>query len=80
MVVKNHGEIVADLPAAKLADEAPVYQRESKEPAYLSGVRNFTLDAIEDQDDPQGTLEKLCMAKYCVQKLGLSTIRPHGAC
>ena len=59
MVVKNHGEIVADLPAAKLADEAPVYQRESKEPAYLSGVRNFTLDAIEDQDDPQGTLEKL---------------------
>ena len=59
MVVKNHGEIVADLPAAKLADEAPVYQREAKEPAYLSGVRNFTLDAIEDQDDPQKTLEKL---------------------
>ena len=59
MVVKNHGEIVADLPAAKLADEAPVYQREAKEPAYLRGVRNFTLDAIEDQDDPQKTLEKL---------------------
>ncbi len=59
MVVKNHGEIVADLPAAKLADEAPVYQREAKEPAYLRGVRNFTLDAIEDQDDPKGTLEKL---------------------
>lgn len=59
MVVKNHGEIVADLPAAKLADEAPVYQREAKEPAYLSGVRNFTLDAIEDQDDPKGILEKL---------------------
>ena len=59
MVVKNHGEIVADLPAAKLADEAPVYQREAKEPAYLSGIRNFTLDAIEDQDDPQKTLEKL---------------------
>ena len=59
MVVKNHGEIVADLPAAKLADEAPVYQREAKEPAYLRGVRNFTLDAIEDQDDPHKTLEKL---------------------
>jgi len=59
MVVKNHGEVVADLPAAKLADEAPVYQREAKEPAYLSEVRNFTLDAIEDRDDPHETLEKL---------------------
>ena len=59
MVVKNHGEIVADLPAAKLADEAPIYQREAREPAYLNGIRDFTLDAIEDQDDPQKTLEKL---------------------
>src|SRR5476651_539012 len=35
MVVKNHGQIVADIPAKKLADEAPIYQRESREPAYL---------------------------------------------
>ena len=30
MVVKNHGEVVADLPASKLADEAPIYHREAK--------------------------------------------------
>src|SRR5437867_5857894 len=32
MFVKNHGQTVADIPAAKLADEAPVYRRESREP------------------------------------------------
>ena len=35
MVVKNHGEVVATVPAAKLADEAPLYHRDSKEPEYL---------------------------------------------
>jgi phosphoribosylformylglycinamidine synthase len=59
MVVKNHGEVVADLPAAKLADEAPVYHREAKEPAYLDEVRNFTLGGIDDCDDPERALEKL---------------------
>src|SRR3954452_14581943 len=43
MVVRNNGQIVADIPAKKLADEAPVYQREAQEPAYLESVRSFTL-------------------------------------
>ena len=37
MVVRHHGRIVADIPAKKLADEAPVYEPESLEPAYLEG-------------------------------------------
>src|SRR5581483_12345096 len=36
MVVKHHGKIVVDVPAKKLADEAPVYQRDAQEPAYLA--------------------------------------------
>src|SRR6202012_2844820 len=32
MVVKNRGAVVAEIPAKKLADEAPVYQREFREP------------------------------------------------
>ena len=28
MVVKHHGKVVADIPAKKIADESPVYQRE----------------------------------------------------
>jgi len=53
MVVKNHGQVVADIPAKKLADEAPIYQRDSREPAYLAGVRAFrwesdTTDAVSN--------------------------------
>ena len=59
MVVKNHGEVVADLPASKLADDAPIYHREAKEPAYLAEVRSFTLAGVEDVEDPTEALEKL---------------------
>src|SRR5205807_4770519 len=44
MVVRHHGRLVADIPANKLADEAPMYQREAREPAYLKAVREFTLE------------------------------------
>ncbi|MEC8927616.1 MAG: phosphoribosylformylglycinamidine synthase subunit PurL [Verrucomicrobiota bacterium] len=59
MVVKNSGSVVADLPASQLADDAPIYHREAKEPAYLEGVRDFTLDGIDDLDDPAKALERL---------------------
>src|SRR6266480_3191864 len=44
MMVRNNGQLVADIPARKLADEAPLYQREAREPEYLKAVRSFTLD------------------------------------
>src|SRR4051812_10373977 len=59
MVVKHHGKVVADITARKLADEAPVYQRESQEPAYLKEVRSFTLNGIADSADPIGDLKTL---------------------
>jgi phosphoribosylformylglycinamidine synthase len=59
MVVKHGGKIVADIPAAKLANEAPVYQREFREPAYLKTVRAFTLSKIPDTTDPTTTLRTL---------------------
>ncbi len=46
MVVKNHGAPVADIPAKKLADEAPLYEREFREPEYLKAVRAFTLAGV----------------------------------
>src|SRR3569832_152819 len=48
MVVRNHGQVVADIPASKLADDAPLYQREAREPAYLQAVRAFTLGQVQD--------------------------------
>src|SRR5687767_12903588 len=59
MVVKNHGQLVADIPAAKLADDAPVYQREFKEPAYLEQVRAFTLQGTPAMKDPVADLKTL---------------------
>jgi len=59
MVVKNHGAVVADIPAAKLANDAPVYQRESREPAYFKETRAFTLDRLPDLADPVPVLPQL---------------------
>lgn len=59
MVVKHHGRVVADIPAKKLADEAPVYQRESKEPDYLQAVRAFSLNGVADWLEPVAVLKKL---------------------
>jgi phosphoribosylformylglycinamidine synthase len=56
MVVKHHGKVVADIPAKKIADESPVYQRDSKEPEYLKEVRAFRLDQIPQTPDPRRDL------------------------
>ena len=59
MVVKQHGKIVADIPAKKIADESPVYQRDAQEPAYLKEVRAFRLDQIPATQDARADLLKL---------------------
>lgn len=59
MVVRHAGKIVADIPASKLADDAPVYQRESKEPAYLQAVRAFTLDQVPTISNPTENLKAI---------------------
>ncbi len=59
MVVRHHGKVVADIPARKIADESPVYQREAKEPEYLKQVRAFTLAGVPDTQDPLAHLKAL---------------------
>lgn len=59
MVVKHHGQVVADIPAKKLADEAPLYYREAQEPEYLQDVRAFTLAALTAPTDLAGCLPAL---------------------
>ena len=59
MVVKHHGKVVADIPAKKIADESPVYQRDASEPEYLKEVRAFRLDGIADCQSPIADLKKL---------------------
>jgi phosphoribosylformylglycinamidine synthase II len=59
MVVKHNGMVVADIPARKLADEAPVYHPQSSEPAYLKSVREFSLASVPISSDPAADLKKL---------------------
>ena len=59
MVVKQHGKVVADIPAKKIADESPVYQREAQEPEYLKEVRAFRLDVVADTKSPGDDFKKL---------------------
>jgi phosphoribosylformylglycinamidine synthase len=59
MVVKHGGKVVADIPAKKIADESPIYQREATEPEYLKEVRAFRLDGIADTKSPADDLKKL---------------------
>ncbi len=59
MKVRHGGKLVVDIPARKIADESPVYQREAVEPAYLKDVRAFRLDGITDTTSPIEDLKKL---------------------
>src|SRR5687767_2898639 len=59
MVVRHYGKVVVDIPAAKLANEAPVYQREARQPAYLKTVHELKLADIAQTSDPVGDLKTL---------------------
>ena len=58
MVVKNHGEVVADLPASKLPMMRQ-YITAKQGTGVLAEVRSFTLADVEDLEDPTEALEKL---------------------
>jgi phosphoribosylformylglycinamidine synthase II len=59
MVVRNNGSLAAEIPARKLTDEAPLYQREAREPEYLKAVRAFTLEGLADTRDAAADLKTL---------------------
>ena len=44
--VFNKGEIVAEVPASSLADDAPVYERESKRPEYLDELQTKDVNSF----------------------------------
>lgn len=50
-VVREGEEVVADMPAAKLADDAPRYSPEYQRPAYLDEVAAFDLSSLKHTED-----------------------------
>ena len=59
MRVKDHGTIVAEIPNTALVDEAPVYDRPAKRPAYLDQVQQFDLTGLAEPDPQQSFLKLL---------------------
>jgi phosphoribosylformylglycinamidine synthase subunit PurL len=57
--VLDNGAVVAEVPAHALADEAPVYYPDKKEPAYLADLRNFDYATVPMPEDWNDALLKL---------------------
>jgi phosphoribosylformylglycinamidine synthase len=59
LTVKHHGDVVADIPARCLTDEAPLYQRPIAEPAYLAEARQLDLTSLGAPGSPSDVFRRL---------------------
>lgn len=57
--VKDKGVTVAEVPAKSLTDEAPLYQRDAKEPAYFKQLRQFDPLSLPEPGDLNTAFKKL---------------------
>lgn len=57
--VFEDGELVAEIPAKALADDGPLYIREEKKPAWLSGAQKLDLDGVAQPADFNAVLLRL---------------------
>ena len=46
-----HGEKVADMPVQPVSEQAPIYDRPTKEPAYLAAIKNTTINDFAKIDN-----------------------------
>lgn len=57
--VKDKGVVVAEVPAKSLTDDAPIYQREEKEPENLKELQAFDFNTLEEPKDLSASLKKV---------------------
>jgi len=48
-----HGERVADMPVQPVSEQAPIYDRPTKEPAYLATIKNTTINDFAKVDNQE---------------------------
>ncbi|ADL13795.1 phosphoribosylformylglycinamidine synthase subunit PurL [Acetohalobium arabaticum] len=66
--VKNQDEVLAEVPASSLADDAPEYNRESKRPEYLDEVQDFNVSELNEPADFNETLLDILVAPNIASK------------
>jgi phosphoribosylformylglycinamidine synthase len=68
MRVKVGSEVAAEIPAAKLADDAPIYHREVKQPDWEIANRQFAITDIREPRSCQAILPKLLASPTIASK------------
>ncbi len=68
MRVKVGDEVVAEIPAAKLADDAPVYHREAVQPEWELENQRFDLSTVKEPRQLQAVLPKLLASPTIASK------------
>lgn len=68
MRVKWNGTLVAEIPAQKIADDAPLYDPAAERPAYLDKVHSFALDECPESTNYEEILMSLLSEPTIAQK------------
>ena len=68
LTIRDNGEVVGRVPAKSLAEDAPVYHREYKEPAYYKQLKDLDIESLEMPDDFNDVLIKLLRSPNVASK------------
>ncbi|MEW6065681.1 MAG: phosphoribosylformylglycinamidine synthase subunit PurL [Bacillota bacterium] len=66
--LKEGAQVVAEIPARALTEEAPVYHRPTRVPAYLEEVQNYPVDSLNMPHDYNEVLLKLLASPNIASK------------
>ena len=66
--VKQHGNVVAEIPNRALTDDAPVYRRPMAEPEYLREVQQLDLEALAEKGSADARLLTLLASPTIASK------------
>lgn len=66
--ITENGVTVAAIPAVALTEECPIYNKETREPAYLKDTRNMDLTPYQEVEDHGAVLLKLMAAPTIASK------------
>ncbi|MBC8137062.1 MAG: phosphoribosylformylglycinamidine synthase subunit PurL, partial [Fibrella sp.] len=68
VVVKDDGEVKADIPAKSLADDCPTYFLDAAEPDYIARVQSADFSALAEPDDYNAVLLRLLASPSIASK------------
>ena len=66
--VRENGRLVAEVPAASLSDQAPVYDRPRRRPDYLDETSAFDIDQIPVPEEYESWLQRLLQSPNLASK------------